>query len=249
MGRLPRDYFHSRHLLEFENGREGPNLMPLPNPVREDDLDLAFQESSDIGVHHLHSEYREQVYQRILRAARGHLNRQELLVVYQDTIAGVIERTRGPDFDPFGSLRMVYTIARNKTVDFLRDRKKHRIPEDHDAILDQLAARTRYTDLGLRWRQAIGPAEAKELREILLKFFPTLPERQRVVAQCYVDNFGDFRPRDIFEPLAAAVSAVTGITESAADVKNDWRYAKEKIIAHLQGLGYNIFTRERSFYD
>jgi len=218
--------------------------MATPNPVSEDDLDSAFQAGSDFGVQYLHSEYRQQVFQHILRAARGHLNQQELLVVYQDTIAGVIEKTRGPDFDPCRSLRMVFAIARNKAVDFVRARKKHRINIDYDAILDAVAADTKDSDLGFRWRQAIGPVEAKELREILLKFVPTLPDRQRVVAQCFIDNFEDFRPRGIYKLLAEAVSAVTGITESVADVKNDWRYAKEKIIAHLQGLGYDIFTGE-----
>jgi hypothetical protein len=164
--------------------------------------------------------------------------------VYQDTIVGVIERTRSPSFDPCRSLRMVYTIAHHKAVDFLRERKKHRINLDYDAILDAVAMDTKDTDLGQRWRLHIGSGEAKELREILLKFIPTLPERQRIVAQCFVDNFERFRPRAIYKPLADAVGEVTGITENVADVKNDWRYAREKIIAHLQGLGYDFFIVE-----
>ena len=108
---------------------------------------------------------------------------------------------------------MVFAIARNKAVDFLRTRKKHRVNVDYDAILDAVAADTKDTDLGFRWRLKIGSGEAKEVREILLKFIPTLPERQRIVAQCFVDNFELFRPRAIYKPLAEAVSAVTGITE------------------------------------
>jgi hypothetical protein len=77
-----------------------------------------------------------------------------------------------------------------------------------------------------------------------LKFVATLPERQRIVAQCFIDNFEMFRPRGVYKPLAEAVSAITGITESVADVKNDWRYAREKITAHLQGLGYDFLTLE-----
>jgi DNA-directed RNA polymerase specialized sigma24 family protein len=230
--------------LEFENGSEGQNLMAAPNPVSEDDLDSAFQASSDFGVQYLHSEYRELVLQHIRRAARGHLNQQEQMVVYQDTIVGMIEKAREPGFDSCRSLRMVLAIAHNKTVDFIRARKKHRINTDYDAILDAVAADTKNTDLGFRWRAGVGSGEAKELWEILLEFLPTLPERQRVVAQCFIDNFEDFRPRGIYKPLAEAVSAITGITESVADVKNDWRYAKEKIIAHLQELGYDIFTVE-----
>ena len=218
--------------------------MAIPNPVSEDDLDSAFQAGPDFGVQYLHSEYREQVFQHIRRTARGFLNRDEELVVYQDTIAGVMEKSREPDFDTCRSLRMVFAIARNKTVDFLRVRKKHRINMDYDAILDAVAADTKDTDLGSRWRLKVGSGEAKELREIILKFLPTLPERQRVVAQCYIDNFEDFRPRYRYKPLAEAVSAVTGITESVADVRNDWRYAKQKIIAHLRGLGRDPFTAE-----
>ena len=76
---------------------------------------------------------------------------------------------------------MVYAIARNKAVDFLRIRKKHRVNMDYDAILDAVATDTKDTDLGYRWRLNVGSGEARELREILSKFIPTLPERQRIV--------------------------------------------------------------------
>jgi DNA-directed RNA polymerase specialized sigma24 family protein len=218
--------------------------MATQNTVSEDDLDSAFREGSDFGVQYLVSEFRDLILQRIKRAGRGFLRPDELAVVYQDTIVGVIERTRKTDFDPCRSLRMVLAIASNKAVDYIRTRKKHRINRDYDAILEAVAADTKNTDLGHRWRLNVGSGEAKELREILLKFVPTLPERQRIVAQCYVDNFEMFRPRDVYKPLAEAVSAVRGITESVAAVKNDWRYAREKISAHLQELGYDFFTVE-----
>jgi DNA-directed RNA polymerase specialized sigma24 family protein len=218
--------------------------MATPNPLIEDELDSAFREGSVFGVQYLVSECRDLILQHIKRAGRGFLNPDELAVVYQDTIVGVIEKTKEPGFDPCRSLRMVYAIARNKAVDFLRIRKKHRVNMDYDAILDAVATDTKDTDLGFRWRLKVGSGEAKELREIVSKFILTLPERQQVVAQCYVDNFEMLRPRAIYKPLADAVSAVTGITESVADVRNDWRYAREKIIAHLQGLGYDFFKVE-----
>jgi DNA-directed RNA polymerase specialized sigma24 family protein len=223
---------------------EGQDLMATPNPVSEDDLDSAFREGQVFGVQYLVSEFRDLILRHIKRAGRCFLSPDEMAVVYQDTIVGVIERTGQPGFDPCRSLRMVLTIARNKAVDFLRTRKKHRVNIDYDAILDAVAADTKDTDLRFRWRLKIGSGEAKEVREILLKFIPTLPQRQRIVAQCFVDNFERFRPRGIYKPLADAVSAVTGITESVADVKNDWRYAREKIIAHLQELGYDFFRVE-----
>jgi RNA polymerase sigma factor (sigma-70 family) len=218
--------------------------MATPNPMIEDDLDSAFREGSVFGVQYLVAECRDLIHQHIKRAGRGHLSPEEFAIVYQDTIVGVIERTRNPTFDPCRSLRMVYAIAHNKAVDFLRDRKKHCVNLDYDVILDAVAIDTKDTDLGYRWRLHVGSGEAKELREILLKFIPTLPERQRIVAQCFVDNFERFRPRGIYKPLAEAVSEVTGITENVADVRNDWRYAREKIIAHLQRLGYDFFRVE-----
>jgi DNA-directed RNA polymerase specialized sigma24 family protein len=218
--------------------------MATRNPVSEDDLDSAFREGSVFGVQYLVLECRDLILQHIKRAGRGFLSPDDLAVVYQDTIIGVIERTKDPAFDPCRSLRMVLAIARNKAVDFLRTRKKHRVNLDYDAILEAVAVDTKDTDLGFRWRLEIGSGEAKELREILQKFIPTLPERQRIVAQCFVDNFEMFRPRAIYKPLADAVGKVTGITECVADVRNDWRYAREKIIAHLQGLGYDFFTVE-----
>jgi DNA-directed RNA polymerase specialized sigma24 family protein len=218
--------------------------MATSNPVSEEDLDSAFRAGSDFGVQYLHAEYQGLILQHIVRAGRGFLSQEERMIVYHDTIVAVIERTKDPSFDPCRSLRMVFAIARNKAVDFLRARKKHRINVDYDAILDAVAVDTKDTDLGYRWRLNVGSGEAKEVREILLKFVATLPERQRIVAQCFIDNFEIFRPRAIYKPLADAVSAITGITESVADVKNDWRYAREKIIAHLQGLGYDFFTVE-----
>ena len=51
----------------------------------------------------------------------------------------------------------------------------------------------------------VGPGEAREMREILLKFVPTLPERRRIVAQCFIDNFEDFRePRPELPPNVMA---------------------------------------------
>jgi hypothetical protein len=161
--------------------------------------------------------------------------------VYQETIIGMLVKARESDFEPCRSLRMVLTIARNKAIDLLRTRG-HKINLDEDAILDVVAADTKGSDILLQWRLHSCPIEARELREILSTFIATLPERQRIIAQCFIDNFEEFRQRDTYRPLADAVSAITGVTESVAGVKNDWRYAREKIIAELQRRGYTYIT-------
>src|SRR5262249_15924189 len=151
----------------------------------------------------------------------------DLQDVYQDTVIGVLARARSPGFDSCRSLRLVLAIARNKAIDLLL-RRKHRINLDEDAILEV--------------ELYMSPIEAREVRELLLNFIATLPERQRIVAQCFIDNFEDFRQLDTYRRLAEAVCAITEITASVADVKNDWRYAREKIIAELQRRGHTYIT-------
>jgi hypothetical protein len=163
--------------------------------------------------------------------------------VYQDTVIGMLKKARKPEFEPCRSLRMVLAIARRKAIDLLRQRG-HRINLDEDAILDVVAADTKGSDILVQWQRHTSPIEARELREILLTFIATLPERQRIVARCFIDNFEEFRARDTYRPLRDAVSAMTGTTESVAAVKNDWRYAREKIIAELQRRGYTYITVE-----
>jgi RNA polymerase sigma factor (sigma-70 family) len=218
--------------------------MAATDPVSsEADLDEAFEDSPEFGIRYLDSEFRERVLRHIKRCGLGFFDFHDLQDVYQETVIGMLVRARKPGFEPCRSLRMVLAIARNKSIDLLRKRG-HRINLDEDAILDVVAADTKDSDILFQWRRHTSPIEARELREILLLFIATLPERQRIVARCFIDNFEHFRQRDTYRPLADAVSAITGVTESVADVKNDWRYAREKIIAELQRRGYTYITVE-----
>jgi len=183
------------------------------------------------------------VFRYIKRCGRGFFRYEDLEDVFQLTLYAIYKRAKKREFCPRRTLRMVLTIARNKSFDLLRKRG-HKIKIDEDAILDAVASDTKGSEMLMRWQLHVSSAEAKELREILITFIATLPERQRIVAQCFVDNFEEFRKRKTYEPLAAAVSAITKITECVADVKNDWRYAREKIVAKLQRRGYTFITLE-----
>jgi DNA-directed RNA polymerase specialized sigma24 family protein len=217
--------------------------MAATDPVSETDLDEAFEEGAEFGIRYLDSEYRERVLRHIKWVGRGFLDYHDQLDVYQETLIAMHARAQRPGFDPCRSLRMVFAIGRNKAIDLLRERG-HRINLDEDVILDIVAADTKGSDLLLQWRLHIFPIEQRELREILLEFIATLPLRQRIVAQCFIDNYEDFRQRDTYRPLADAVGAITGITESVAAVKNDWRYAREKIIEELHRRGYTYIKAE-----
>src|SRR6266568_1660076 len=204
--------------------------MAATDPVSEPDLDEAFEQGSEFGIRYLDSECRERILRNIKRWGRGFFNYHDLLDVYQETLIGMHARAQKVGFDPCRSLRMVMTIARNKSFDLLRKRG-HRINLDEDAILNAVAADTKGSDIHLQWKLHVFPIEQRELREILLDFIATLPERQRIVAHCFINNYEDIRLRDTYRPLADAVGIITGNTESVAAVKSVWRLAREKIIA------------------
>ena len=100
--------------------------MATPNPVIEEEVDSAFRAGSDFGVQYLVMECRNLILQHIKRAGLGYLSPEDMVVVYHDTIVGVIERTKDPNFDPCRSLRMVYGIARNTLLSHVRRRQLER---------------------------------------------------------------------------------------------------------------------------
>ncbi|GIW88280.1 MAG: hypothetical protein KatS3mg108_2604 [Isosphaeraceae bacterium] len=217
--------------------------MAATDPVSEADLESAFRDDPDFAIELLDADYQEHILRYIKRETYGLLDPHELLVAYQETMLAMIVLARRPGFDPQRPLRMVQSIARNKGMDLLREHG-HSVNTNEDAILDAVAADLKNTDLGFEWRLNIAPAEAKEFRVVLLEIIQTLPHRQRIVARCFVDHFEDFRERDTYRPLAEAVGAVTGKTESVAAVKSDWRFAREKIAAALTKRGYSFIPVE-----
>jgi len=217
--------------------------MAATDPISEPELDEAFEQGSEFGIRYLDSECRERILRYIKRCGRGFFDYHDQVDVYQETLIAMHARAQKVDFDPCRSLRMVMTIARHKSFDLLRKRG-HRINLNADAILDAVAADTKGSDIHSKWKLHVFPIEQRELREILLEFIATLPERQRVVAHCFINNYEDIRLRDTYRPLADAVGAITGSTESVAAVKSVWRVAREKIIAELRRRGYTYITVE-----
>lgn len=217
--------------------------MAAIKPTDEADLDEAFEQGAEFGIRFLNSEYQERVLRYIKRCGCGFFTHEDLQDVYQETLIGMHQKARQDGFQPCRSLRLVLTIARNKSFDLLRQRGLT-VSVDEDAILDLVAIDTKDSEVYSRWKLRVSPSEARELKEILLTFIATLPERQRIVAHCFINHYQAFRRRDTYKPLADAVGAITGVTESVAAVKNDWRYAREKIIAELKRRGYTELTPE-----
>lgn len=217
--------------------------MATIDPASETELDAAFEAGAGFGIEYLNCFFKDRVLRHIKRHGRGFLDTHDLMVAYQEAMIGMLVRARRPGFEPCRSLRMVLSIAKYKAIDMLRERG-HRINLDEDAILEVVAADTKGSDIYFQWRLHVFPTQLRELREILYEFIAALPERQRIVAQCFVDNYEDFRERNTYRPLADAVGAITGRTENVADVRGVWRRVRLRIVEELQSRGYNYIRVE-----
>jgi DNA-directed RNA polymerase specialized sigma24 family protein len=213
--------------------------MTTASAASEEALQDCLRADPDRAIALLHEWYALQIARYLKRVTWSLLGPEDLKDAYQETLRAVLERVRAPGFDPRRPLRLVYAIARRKGTDFLR-RRGHRPNTNEDAILHLVAADLKETDLGFAWKKRMGPVEAKEFREVLLKAVAVLPERQRLVARVFIDHFEEFRERDTYQPLARAVSAVTGEPENVAAVKSAWRAARATLAEELARRGYPI---------
>ena len=217
--------------------------MAATNPVTEEELESAFREDTDYAIELLDVDYREQIIRYIKRETWGILNEDELMVVYQKTMIALIKKVRQDGFDPSRPLRIVYTIAWRKGFDALRVRHRCRMNTNEEAILDGVAASLKDSDLGYQWR-LLGPAERREFRQVVLEAIQQLPERQKLVARCFVDCFEDVINEGSYRPLAVMVSVITGNPETVVNVKSTWHAARKKLATMLAQRGFNFITAE-----
>jgi DNA-directed RNA polymerase specialized sigma24 family protein len=193
----------------------------------------------DRAIAYLHEHFGLQIARYLKRVTWSLLGAEDLKDAYQETLKGVLEKVRAPDFDPARPLRLVYAIARRKGLDALRRRGHRPITADSE-VLHRISADLGTREPGLAWQGRMSPAEGKEFREVLLKIIASLPERQRLVARVFVDEFEEFRQRETYQPLARAVSAITGEPENVAAVKSAWRAARATIVDALGRHGYPL---------
>ncbi len=217
--------------------------MSAGNSTAEEDLEEAFRIGPEFGLTLLHEDFQE-VLLRCIKGAAWSLSAEERLDVYQETMLAMIGEARKADFDPHRPLRLAQTIAHRRAIDYLRA-KGHRANTNTDAVLPHVAAGLKNTDLGFEWR-SLGPADWKEFRKALAEVIATLTERQRIVAQAYVDHYEDFKERGTYLPLAEAVGRVTGRRENVAAVKSAWVEASRKIVCELTRRGFDYLDRGES---
>ena len=79
-----------------------------------------------------------------------------------------------------------------------------------------------------------------EFKQALFEEIGKLPERQRIVATAFFDNYEDLRARGTYLPLAQAVAAIKGEDENVVAVKSAWHEAKRKLVRGLTRRGLNF---------
>jgi len=215
-------------------------VMSARNPVSEDELEEVFAEDPEYGVCVLYEEYDQVILAYIKKHGWG-LKLEDWLDVLQQTMLEFIEKVRTPDFDHRKPLALVFTIAGRRIRDLLR-RKKFRANTDSDVILAHIAKDYNESDVGIGYRHA--DVDWNLFRENLHEVIAELPERQRIVARVFVDNYEDFRANDTYGPLATLVGEVTGQVESVVAVKNAWYEAKRKIVREMTHRGFNFLQPE-----
>jgi DNA-directed RNA polymerase specialized sigma24 family protein len=206
--------------------------MTTQNQSTEEDLEEAFKEDVDFGLEMLHEEFRDRIA-RYIKKCGPSLTPDEIKDLYQDTMVEMVGQARSPDFNPERPLRLVQTIAKRRTFDRLRRKTSF------DAILPHVAKDLGGSDLQLRWKYLDKMIQA-EFKQALFEEIGKLPERQRIVATAFVDNYEDLRERDTYLPLAQAVAAITGEDENVVAVKSAWHEAKRKLVRGLTRRGFNF---------
>ncbi len=215
--------------------------MTAQGKVSEEDLEEAFRADPKSGMQLLHEDRRDKIARCIKRCGCC-LQPHEIKDLYQQTMLEMVQKTKTPDFDPERPLRLAQAIAKRRTVDYLR-KQGHRANTNHDAILPHVAEDLGTSDLNLRWRYLDRMIQA-EFRQAVEEEVAKLPEKQRIVAKAFVDNYEDLRQRDTYFPLARAVEAVTGKDENVAAVKSAWHEAKRKLVKELTRRGFHFLEED-----
>jgi DNA-directed RNA polymerase specialized sigma24 family protein len=152
-------------------------------------------------------------------------------------------KMRQPDFDPARPLAIVYHIARLKGLDQLRARNRSKtLPAESD-FLEAAAQALKGSDTGVQWR-LLSTLQRKEFQETVLDIIQTLPERQKLVAACYVECFEEILEKDSYLSLAELVSSKTRRPETVATVKSNWHAARKKIAEELHRRGFEFIHGE-----
>jgi DNA-directed RNA polymerase specialized sigma24 family protein len=206
-----------------------------------DDADIVAALRQDLaqGLSLIHDHLGVGLARLLKRVIWGLLSEHDLQDAYQETLRGFWKRATRPDFRAEDYRGLLQTIARRKGLDALR-RRGHRARMAANGDLAELADDLAASQLGNAWQNEMSGAEREELRRALSSIVEQLPPRQKLAARVFLDHFEEFRQRDVYQPLAVALSGVTGQNEHPEAVKTLWRTARAAIAAALHRRGFGL---------
>jgi hypothetical protein len=139
----------------------------------------------------------------------------------EGSLARILEDARdGPlSTDEVVSVR-VFRIARCRAIDLLR-----RITRHHDILIGHIGEALRDTSLGEQWG-SLSPGDRGEILRRIHDAVETLPSKQRLVLQTYVEHYPESNNMKV---LQANVSARTGQEETLDSIKRALQEGRVKI--------------------
>jgi DNA-directed RNA polymerase specialized sigma24 family protein len=203
-----------------------------PDTMTEEQLNDDFRQDPETGLSLMHIYFGARIC-RFIESVAWNLQPEDIMDIYQTTMAEMVEVIRKPAFDrEKPPLQLAQTIARRRAIDALR-RRGHQPKQDLDGALDRITEDTRRTKVGIKSIE-MSSRDKRKLREDILNAAHRLPPKMATVARVYVDIYEDLGERDVHAPLAKAVGKVTGKVENVATVKTQWHEAKRRIADDLK---------------
>jgi RNA polymerase sigma factor (sigma-70 family) len=154
----------------------------------------------------------------------------DLADAWQETLVGVWRSVTDGRFDADQPLMpFLCSIFWARAVDHTRRTKAR------DDAIAAVGEQLRGTRTGEQWKR-YSEAERSEIRELIRDAIATLPEKQRVVWQVFVDNYPETKSMEV---LRVEVSKVTGKEETLAAVKRALQEGRPKVREFLERKGYD----------
>ena len=190
------------------------------------------------GMRLIDDHLREKIVSIIRKRALS-ARKDDLFDIYQEVLLGIYKIAQEGKYEPDKKNLegLIYKIASNKAIDWLREKfaQKRKRDTDRDVLIESVAEIIRDSNIHEAWEYA----NQKEKRKLLLKtirnLIPKLKHRQRQVAEIIKENFPNvFNIPDIKKQILK----LYGEDVTAVAVKRARQEVLSKIKESLDRSGY-----------
>jgi DNA-directed RNA polymerase specialized sigma24 family protein len=214
--------------------------MAVAEPTSEEDLASLLPTDTRTFFEFLNADYGTKLAAWVGIHGRGLLNEHDIRDALQETLIAVFLKVQEPDFEPARPLRFVFRIARNKAIDARRRKLglRARVANESD-VTDLIISDMENSDLAFDYRYAC-EEEKRRLDEILGEIVASLPDRQKVAVNAFLERYEEIRERNKHRLVADAMSRLCGEIVDVAAAKSALRAGMEKVKNELvrRGIGF-----------